>query len=344
MINFRFHIVSLTAVFLALAIGLIMGTTFLDDASERLLHRQLDGLEDDLNEAKAQNVQQGAQIDSLHEEDEGLDQQLGQRLFGGQLSNVPVLVVSTRGLDGEVVQRVLSGIQEANGDVLGVWWLTDRLVLDDDDEVSDLAGALETGGSDVDALRTTLAGRLSEVMLAATDAAGADQLPEGFDAAEGRTSGEPTVLGRLHDAGFVDYELPEDSDKDVVELPASGVRIVVVTGQGIAVPSDEVLQPLLSDLAGDGPVPVIVSAPLPTETADGDPVPKGTVDPLIGAVREDDTLKKRVSTVDDLERVAGRVATVLALHDAVPGAPAGHYGLGDGAQSVLPPLPDGEGS
>ena len=32
MINFRFHLVSLTAVFLALGVGLLLGTTFLDDA------------------------------------------------------------------------------------------------------------------------------------------------------------------------------------------------------------------------------------------------------------------------------------------------------------------------
>jgi hypothetical protein len=339
MINFRFHIISLTAVFLALAIGLVLGTTFLDDASERLLHRQLDGLEDDLNEAKAQNVEQGAKIDSLHDEDEALDAQLGPRLFGGQLSRVPVLVVSTRGLDGDIVERAVSAVQEADGEVAGVWWLTDRLVLDDDDEVSDLADALETEGGGVAALRTTLARRLSDVILAATDAPGADRMAEGFDTGGGRTSGEPTLLARLHDGGFIDYELPEDSDEDVVELPASGLRVVVVTGQGITVPSTDVLQPMLVDLASDGPVPAIVTAPLPTETTDGEPVPKGTVDPLISAVRGDDTLKKRVSTVDDLERVAGRIATVLALHDALPGTEAGHYGLGDGAQSVLPVVP-----
>ena len=42
MISFRFHIVSLTAVLLALGIGLVLGTTFLDDATVNQLDVTLD--------------------------------------------------------------------------------------------------------------------------------------------------------------------------------------------------------------------------------------------------------------------------------------------------------------
>jgi hypothetical protein len=340
MINFRFHIVSLTAVFLAFAIGLVLGTSFLDDASERLLERQLDDLDTNLNEARAENTDLDRQLASLRDEDEALDQQLGERLFAGQLTGVPVLVVSTRGVETELVQRVQTAVDEASGDLLGVWWLTDRLVLDDEDEVADLATALELASEDPDALRSTLAGRVSDVMFAATDAPGADQLGEGFDNGDGDGSGEPALLARLHDEGFVDYELPEAADTDVVELPAGGLRIVVVSGQGAAVPDADVMVPLLTDLAGEGPVPVVVSAATPTETEDDEPLPAGAVDPLVAAVRGDGTLKDRMSTVDDLERVAGRIATMLALRDATPGADPGHYGMGDGAQRQLPALPE----
>jgi hypothetical protein len=40
--------------------------------------------------------------------------------------------------------------------------------------------------------------------------------------------------------------------------------------------------------------------------------------------------------VDDLDRAEGRVATVLAVHDAADGAVGLHYGYGDGADGVLP--------
>ena len=45
MINFRFHIVSLTAVFLALGIGLMLGTTFLDTATVDSLRERQEELE-----------------------------------------------------------------------------------------------------------------------------------------------------------------------------------------------------------------------------------------------------------------------------------------------------------
>jgi hypothetical protein len=347
MINFRFHIVSLTAVFLAFAIGLVLGTSFLDDASERLLKRQLDELDANLTDARAQNADQGARIDSDRDEAEALDQQLGERLFDGQLDGTPVLVVSTRGLDSDVVQRVLGAVDQANGDLLGVWWLTDRLALDDDDEVADLATSLDVEGEEPDELRSTLAEQLSAVLLPRTDAGAGGAVAgagSGSGPGSGPAAGEPDLLGALHDGGFVDYELPEDSDADVVSLPASGLRIVVVSGQDIAVPETDVLVPLLSDMSAEGPVPVVVAAPTPTSSGDDDPVDPGTVDGLVAAVRSDDALKAAMSTVDDLERVAGRVAVVLATEDAIPGAEGGHYGLGDGAQRVLPPPSDEEGS
>jgi hypothetical protein len=334
MINFRFHIVSLTAVFLAFAIGLVLGTSFLDDASERLLERQLDDLDANLTDARAQNTEQGTRLDSYRDEAEALDQQLGERLFGGELAGTPVLVVSTRGLDGEMVQRVLGAVDQADGDLLGVWWLTDRLVLDDDDELADLATSLDVESEEAADLHEALASQLSDVLLPRTEAA----------ASGGPGAGEPDLLAELHDGGFVDYELPEDSEADVVGLPASGLRIVVVSGQDIAVPETDLLLPLLTDLSAEASVPVVVAAPTPTASGDDDPIDPGTVDPLVAAVRSDDTLKSRMSTVDDLERVAGRVAVVLSVEDAVPGFEGGHYGLGDGAQRVLPPPPDEEGT
>src|SRR4029453_11113759 len=59
---------------------------------------------------------------------------------------------------------------------------------------------------------------------------------------------------------------------------------------------------------------------------------------LVSLVRGDDQLKESLSTVDNLNRLSGRVATVLATVGAAPGSPViGHYGSGDGASDWLPP-------
>lgn len=335
MINFRFHIISLTAVFLSFAVGLVLGTNFLADASKNYLEQRIDDFEDRLNDERATNEELRGQIESFESEDEQLDDEVGERLFTGQLTGDPVLVVAPRGLQGEdgPVERVLSALAQADADTVGVWWFTDRVVLDDDDEVTELAAALDSGDTDdADALRETLATRLAEVLAAATDNGAGDPGP-GLTAAQA----EPDLLVRLRDAGFLDYQTVEDSDDDVVPLPSSGLRVVVVTSEAADLTSDQLVGPVLARLGADAPVPVVV-AEMPV-VPDDDPATE-EVEPLVARLRGDGDMSERISTVDDLDRVSGRIATILALDDAAPSGPiVGHYGLRDDADRLLPAPP-----
>jgi hypothetical protein len=345
MINFRYHLVSLTAVFLALGVGLLLGTTFLDDALENQLRSDLEELEHDLDRAGERNTELRQQLDAFEEEAGGLDEQLGARLFDGQLLGQPVLVVAPRGIDEGLVERVTTALDQADADVMGTWWLTDRLLLDDDDEVAQLAEALDLTTDDAGRLRNNLATQLADVLYGAID------LPATSDAAGASAAGatgqprpfappEPELLARLREAEFIDYDVP-DGEGDVVRLPASGLRIVVVSGPDASVPLGDALMPVLSDLTSDDqPAPVVAVEPsrVPDEQVDGDDPPERLVD----VIRDDGDLSQYVSTVDDLDRVSGRVATVLALVDAQPGAPRiGHYGTEDGTE-LLPPVEDPE--
>jgi hypothetical protein len=313
MINFRFHIVSLTAVLLALGIGLVLGTTFLDDATINGLERQLDGLENDLDRAQARNDEQQSQLEAYREEATQLGEQLGERLYAGQLTGDPVLVVSTRGIDGELVDGVVSSLVQADADVLGVWWLTDRMLL-------------ELSTDDVDRLSRNLAVQLADVLFGASD----------VDPADTAAPAEPPLLARLREAGFVEYQLPDGVDGDVVRLPGSGMRIVLVDGQDSSVPAGQVIVPVLGEMTVDGPMPVVATQPAVDTGDDVDPATQPT---LVAAVRGDDLLTQRVSGVDDLDRVSGRIATILATVDAEPGGPTvGQYGSGDGADRRLPPV------
>lgn len=330
MINFRFHIISLTAVFLAFAIGLVLGTNFLADASQKYLQRRIDDFADLLNDAKATNEEQAAELDSFQSENKQLDEEVGERLFTGQLSSEPVLVVAPRGVQGDPnpVERVLESLEQADAETAGVWWLTDRLVLDDDDEVAELGTILGLADTDPAALRTTLGARLAEVLTASID--GGDVPGPGLAAAQS----EPELLVQLVEAGFVDYQLPDGVDEETVLLPSSGLRVVTVTGQGAVLTGDQVLLPMLSGLTAETPAPVVVAeTPI---NPDDDPE-TDEVEPLVGQIRADTDLRERISTVDDLDRAAGRIATVLAVADADPGAPTiGHYGLRTDADRLLP--------
>ena len=255
MINFRFHLVSLTAVFLALGVGLLLGTTFLDDVLEDQLRNDLEELEHDLDRAGERNSELRRQLDTFQEEAGGLDEQLGARLFDGQLLGQPVLVVAPRGIDDGLVERVTTALDQADADVMGTWWLTDRLLLDDDDEVAQLAEALDLSTDDAGRLRNSLAAQLADVLYGAidlpttSDAAGAGAAV-GTGQAQQAAPAEPELLARLREAEFVDYDVP-DGGGDVVRLPASGLRIVVVSGPEASVPLGDALMPVLSDLTSD---------------------------------------------------------------------------------------------
>jgi len=331
MINFRFHIVSLTAVLLALGIGLVLGTTFLDDALEQTLKKQLNDLEASLSDSRARNDELTRQLKAYQEEAAALDDQLGERLYPGQLSNDPVLVVTTKGVDKKWVDETMQVLGQANAQVLGTWWLTDRLNLDDDEKVSDLAKALELTTDDGDRLRRSFAEQLGDVLFGPTDTAAGAVAP-------GRA--EPPLVARLRAAGFLDYQMPDGADGDTVQLPTAGLRVVVVDGPGAQVAPDQIVEPLLSRLAEDGPVPVVAVQPLPEpedeQAKNEEPPPT----PLVEDIRDDGKLKDRLSTVDDFDRVAGHAALVLAAVDARPGTPeVGHYGATDGADRLLPPAP-----
>jgi hypothetical protein len=345
MVNFRYHLVSLTAVFLALGVGLLLGTTFLDDALEDQLRSDLEELEDDLDRAGERNSELRRQLDAFEEEAGGLDEQLGARLFDGQLLGQPVLVVAPRGIDEGLVERVTTALDQADADLMGTWWLTDRLALDDDDEVAQLAEALDLSTDDTGRLRNSLATQLADVLYGAidlpSDSGSGTRGGVGAGQAEQAAPAEPELLARLREAEFVDYDVPEGGG-DVVRLPASGLRIVVVSGPDASVPLGDALMPVLTDLTTEGqPAPVVAVEPsrVPEDEVDGDAPP---AERLVDVIRDDGDLSKYVSTVDDLDRVAGRVATVLALVDAQPGAPRiGHYGTEDGTE-LLPPVEDPE--
>ncbi len=157
----------------------------------------------------------------------------------------------------------------------------------------------------------------------------------------------PDLVQRLVDAGFLDYEPPASGPPDPADFaPGAGLRLVAISGEGALVPDATVLLPLLEQVSSTAeagrPGPVVVAAqrgpafdPAPPEGAD----PDAARIVFVGPIRDDEDLRARVSTIDDLELAPGLVALVLALEHGA-GGQYGHYGLGEGAQALLPPPVD----
>src|ERR687893_1776051 len=109
MISFRFHIVSLTAVFLALAIGIAVGASVVDRATVDTIEDQLRGVQ---RRAEATNRENDELRSRLGQWDR-FGEQGGEELVRGRLQNVPVLLVTVQGIDRKPIEDIRSALVAA---------------------------------------------------------------------------------------------------------------------------------------------------------------------------------------------------------------------------------------
>lgn len=275
MVNFRFHLVSLTAVFLALGLGLVIGSTVVDRVTVETIERQLDQVRDRADRVNVENEDLRATLDRSRQ----FSDQAARRLVEGRLRDVPVVVVTTADGPDERTLELERALASAGASFAGRLTLTERWKLENDDDVTALAEVAGVGSTRPDAVRSAALEALAAAM-------------------RGGVPGE--LVPGLVERGFLRYEGPGSP----AELPPPGVRALVVSEDDVAVPNETGLLPLIDALA-DAQVGVVAAAPLQGE--------EGDVSTFITALRTGD-LANRLSTVDNLG-VEGEAAAILALQD-----------------------------
>ena len=316
MINLRYHIVSLVAVFLALGMGIVMGTTVIDRVTVDALNSRLNDVQGAVNDIRAENRLLSEQVKIGRD----FADQTRDHLVDRQLQGVPVLVVAVTGVDREPVDALRQALAGAGAVVEGTVWFNPKMRVDSDGDARALASALNISvpqvltPSDRDGLRTTALSR----MASSRDSAG----------------GVTGTLASLISAGFAGYEAPTQAPgaststalPSVASLPLPGTRYVVVSGAGAQAADDLVATPFTRALA-QSPGRLVAA-----EAGVDSPGGRGV---FVGFLRSDGALGSRLSTVDNLESPMGQAAAVLALRDL--GAPRfGHFGVGPGAQRLVP--------
>ncbi len=311
MINLRYHIVSIVAVFLALAVGVVMGSTVIARSELDLLHNRQNDLEKRSNDANKRNAALKKENDALAK----FQQEAEGPLLAGDLAGVPVVVVGVRGIEQGPADELRRQLANAGAQSQGTIWLTRKLRLDNQGDVQSLAAALGIAAGSAAETRTQALSVLADVV--------------------GGRSGDLSVLAALRDAGFVEIEPPAATaatttttaaGQPTALASASDTRVVVMSGAGAELSDDEVAIPLVRGLAAIKPGVVAVEA--------GTDQPGGR-EVFVGPLRRDRQLTPTVSTVDDLEAFAGRAAVIVLMRQPVS-APAGHYGVGPQAQRELP--------
>jgi hypothetical protein len=135
---------------------------------------------------------------------------------------------------------------------------------------------------------------------------------------------DPLLRG-LADAGLVRLQTVDGGQP----VDSSEVLVAVATGAASSLAEPGAASNALVRAASAAGLASVL-AEVTVAPADGEQERRGE---LVAASREQGPV--RYSTVDDLELIAGRVATVLALADAREGV-LGRYGYGPDVDGVLP--------
>ncbi|MEO6628378.1 MAG: copper transporter [Aquihabitans sp.] len=366
MINLRYHIVSLTAMFLALGIGVLLGGTYLDKYTVDQLDQNIKSAEIRIRETRAENDRLRGQMGDATARDQALIEAGVPQLFTDRLTDVPVLIIASDSIDETSRQNVIRSVASTGADFRGTLTITDRFDLDND-RYQAVADALGIDAKTPVAIRRAVVAKFALALSVAGEPAptangeGPSGTTPGTDPStttvvppttvapsippddtsttevprETTTTTspppltQPDVITVLLSQGMLAFEGPQSAPAPGPLLSGTGYRYVFLSGPKPAVADSLVILPTLRVLSESGSAPAVVaSAPVGDDLSE-------TRNVVIGRVLADSVLNRAVSTVDNLETFNGLAATVLALDEVGDGI-HGHYGVGRGATAQLP--------
>ena len=305
MISLRRHVLTLVAVFLALAVGVVLGSTSVATSIRDAVVEREETTAARLEASQEDLAAERIAVDRL----DSLAGDLTPVVVDGRLDGRPVLTIVAPGASDEDVSAEREVIDAAGGIDAGRVTLTDKAVDPEADaELQALVANLPIGtapAADAD-LGTQLGTALGRAGLLRAE----DAEPHLED------DDRETVLTTLADAGIIGYE-PGTLRPGQLALVVTGPRDEESTGVRVAA--------LARTLDGEGAGAVVA-------VRTGDSGGRDAVSILRSSAEED------VSTIDDAGTEAGRLATTLALAEQLDGG-QGHYGLRPDATAAAPSLP-----
>jgi hypothetical protein len=316
-IDFRYHIVSLISVFLALAVGIALGAGPLKETIGDTLTGQVeqlraekDTLRTQLDESSGDLADTTAYVDAA-----------APQLLAGALTDRRIAVVALGAVDDERSKALDERLAQAGATVTAHVTLTDSWT-----------------DPDVASYRQALVGNILTLLDPVPDESEGAQTDLSYALVEGLTGADPASPDALTLDASSMLEVLSGGDsplvtlQDPVETPADAIVVLAPpeaedTGDAsptAAADSQELL---------DARLGVLGAAQKLTEgavLADG-PLVDGS---LTKAILADDELASTLTTVSESADVPGQVSVPLALAARIGGV-NGHYGFGDGL-TVMP--------
>ena len=310
MISFRYHIVSIVSVFLALAVGVALGGGPLKREVDDTLVQQVEAD----RKAKADLRNQVTALGAGNEFTDDFARTVATGLLDQTLAGRTVTVVVLPDADQDSVSSTRKLVGSAGGSVGATIRLADKLLdvgnkqLVDELATQLLAGAEGVTGAEDQGTYERLGALLARATATPEDAGAApddtgSSILSGLSTAELLTTdGEVNRRGSL--VLFLGGGDPADAD-----ARESASAVVSAMARSM-------------DAASDG---AVLAGTVASARPDG----------AVEAIRGDVVTAQEVSTVDTLDRVAGQVVAVLALAEQGRGG-VGHYGSVDAANGTMP--------
>lgn len=338
MVTFRFYLVSIVAFFLALAVGVVLGSV-LDGGISDSLKDRLARVEANLNDTVASIDDKNTEIKDLQDYVDAS----APFAVEGQLLETTAVVVIEPGIELGPVQDLVLRLRQSGASVAGILALEPSWNLKDKADREQLAQIAESADVSVAQLQGAVWGLIlrpaeAESANASNTTTTTTTLAAGQDPgstvpvttsvpAPSLDISNNAVLKQLQEAGFVKLLNVDGTDG------AGGQRLslFVVTGTNSSLEKPGSAAGEIVEAASALKIPTVLAelfVPAPPEQEN--PAQRGDILRSAVAGRELTT-----STVNDLDLVAGRVAAVLAAADLQKGS-SGNFGYGPGVDGVLP--------
>ncbi len=305
MIDFRYHLVSIVSIFLALAVGIALGAGPLKGTLSDTINNEIASLRTDkaklneqLNAANKGNDQRDAFIAASN-----------KQLLAGRLATETVDIIVLPGADGSLVKDTTATVAQAGAKIGATVEIKSAWVEDSAKQV-----------------RTDLGTKLAD-QLGLSTADEQSDLDRALAAAlqTGSAQTSKTVLKALGDAKLVSV------DRDVV-TPATSV---VVVSDTVSTTPASVAEAQAKDLVN---LAVALDAKMTVGVlASNTGVDPGTGVSVVSTARSMGSVTRNLSTVDDAGLPMGQASVVLAMRGEATGT-SGQFGVGSDASDLFPPI------
>jgi hypothetical protein len=340
-IDFRYHVVSIIAVFLALTVGLVLGSSFVGQAV-------LNNLKSQVSNANSTNNKLRAEIQDLQTalsyKGSVLSKVTGP-LVSGRLKGHDVALIVVPGASGTVVNETVTTLKQAGATV--VTQLTLTSAYSDSTQQAQLASVASGNapiGATIDPTMTTQQQAAFDLAAALThkvsDAAAtsttppATTTPAGTQQATGTATGTDTSILTAHEADAILTGFANAGFVTLSGNPPTAAADMAVVVAGTENESN-------TDQANTDHIGLMNAlTALDATTVVGGTSVSATSPGLIAAVIGDGGgAGKRVSTVDTADDASGQIGIVFSLVDQYTSAKVGHYGMTGTTDGPLPSIP-----